>query len=134
MAFDYRNIGHFSSHQYAQMMGADGGSWGNSNPIMGGVSSEETLNENDTVVEDVLPKSKTKKTPLLTKKGKLTLALIVLGFFAYELYTRNKAKKEMVANAPTPSPEPTPTPETPKVEQGAEVDNSEMSDENPMNV
>lgn len=125
---NYKRIGHITPNQYMEEMYADGGVGVSSSSNSSQRAGDSTIDENDVVVDDVLPKSKLKKAPLFTKKGKITLALITLGFIAYELYTRNKAKKEVAStNSTEPSPSPEPKAESvqiePKAEMGGEASN-----------
>jgi hypothetical protein len=72
------------------------------------------IEDEDIVIEDVAPKKK--EVPMFTKKGKMVLALIVIGGFAYYLWNKRNGN---VSAQPTPTaPEPT---ETPKAETGGET-------------
>lgn len=65
----------------------------------------------DLGIEEVAPKKK--EVPFFTKKGKLILAVIIVGSALYYIWQRNQANKANVPQAqpaPAPSPEPQPAP------------------------
>ena len=63
---------------------------------------EVNLEDEDVVIEDVSPKKK--EVPMFTKKGKMVLALITLGFFGYLLYTKRKGATNQSSEQPEAKP------------------------------
>lgn len=77
--------GHMTGVQYAQRMSNAGGN-GNSTPPI-----NEEVELGDIEIEDVAPKKE--RVPFLTKRGKIVVALLIVGGAFYYIWKRNQAKK-----------------------------------------
>lgn len=78
--------GHMTGVQYAQRMSNAGGS-GSSIPN----TVDEEVELGDIEIEDVAPKKD--RVPFLTKRGKIVVALLIVGGALYYIWKRNQAKK-----------------------------------------
>jgi hypothetical protein len=63
---------------------------------------EVNLEDEDVIIEDVSPKKK--EVPMFTKKGKMVIALIVLGTFGYYLWSKRKGVATQSAEQPEVKP------------------------------
>lgn len=82
---DFSLQGHMTGVQYAQRMSNAGGSGLSTPPII------EEVELGDIEIEDVAPKKN--KVPFLTKRGKIVVALLIVGGAFYYIWKRNQAKK-----------------------------------------
>lgn len=91
--FKYFSLsGHPTAQQYMSANGVP------TNPMKTMISpEEEELVIPDIEIQDVSPKKK--QVPVLTKKGKLLIGLIIVGGALYYIWKKHKAKKEL-ANQP----------------------------------
>lgn len=87
------NFEHYKRQMILDMSGMNG------NPMETLVNSQDNIDSDDLDFEDVSPTLNGIDKPILTKKGKLVLAVIVLAGFGYWLWQRNKQAK---ANQPAP--------------------------------
>jgi len=78
-------------------------------------SSISEQEDEDIIIEDVAPKKK--EVPMFTKKGKMVLAVIAIGGFAYYLWSKRKG----VATQSAEQPAELKAEETPKAEEGGET-------------
>jgi cytoskeletal protein RodZ len=88
--------GHLTGVQYAQRM-----SNANGNSVSPPIIDEIELG--DIEIEDVAPKKE--RVPFLTKRGKIVVALLIVGGALYYIWQRNQARKAgaTVAEAPQAS-------------------------------
>lgn len=77
--------GHMTGVQYAQTMSNAGGNGNSTPPII------EEVELGDIEIEDVAPKKD--RIPFLTKRGKIVVALLIVGGAFYYIWKRNQAKK-----------------------------------------
>lgn len=77
--------GHMTGVQYAQRMSNAGGNENSTQPI------HEEVELGDIEIEDVAPKKE--RVPFLTKRGKIVVALLIVGGAFYYIWKRNQAKK-----------------------------------------
>lgn len=63
---------------------------------------EVNLEDEDVIIEDVSPKKK--EVPMFTKKGKMVLALITLGFFGYYLWSKRNGATTQSSEQPEAKP------------------------------
>ena len=80
--------GHPTGIQYAQRMSNAGGNGNSTAPIV-----DEEVELGDIEIEDVAPKKD--RVPFLTKRGKIVVALLIVGGAFYYIWKRNQAKKSM---------------------------------------
>jgi hypothetical protein len=78
--------GHPTGIQYAQRMSNAGGNGNSTAPIV-----EEEVEIGDIEIEDVAPKKE--RVPFLTKRGKIVVALLIVGGAFYYIWKKNQAKK-----------------------------------------
>lgn len=78
--------GHMTGVQYAQRMSNSNGNGGSIAPP---INEEVELGDID--IEDVAPKKD--RVPFLTKRGKIVVALLIVGGAFYYIWKRNQAKK-----------------------------------------
>lgn len=102
--------GHMTGIQYAQSMSNAGGNGNSTAPVV-----NEEVELGDIEIEDVAPKKE--RVPFLTKKGKIVVALLIVGGALYYIWKKNQAKKSIAG-----------TVESPQVNQG-EAQKSEMTTE-----
>lgn len=104
--------GHPTGIQYAQRMSnVNGGASPMDNKI------EEEVELGDIEIEDVAPKKD--RVPFLTKRGKIVVALLIVGGAFYYIWKRNQAKKSMASGGAVEQAEVT-QPEAQKSELTAE--------------
>jgi len=77
--------GHPTGIQYAQRMSNSSGNEISKPPMI------EEVELGDIEIEDVAPKKD--KVPFLTKRGKIVVALLIVGGAFYYIWKRNQAKK-----------------------------------------
>lgn len=104
--------GHPTGIQYAQRMSNAGGNGNSTAPIV-----DEEVELGDIEIEDVAPKKD--KVPFLTKRGKIVVALLIVGGAFYYIWKRNQAKKSMATGGSAEKAEVT-QPEAEKSELTAE--------------
>lgn len=63
---------------------------------------EVNLEDEDVIIEDVSPKKK--EVPMFTKKGKMVIALIVLGTFGYYLWSKRNGATTQSSEQPEAKP------------------------------
>lgn len=83
---DFSLQGHMTGVQYAQRMSNANGN-GNSIPP----EKIEEVELGDIEIEDVAPKKQ--RVPFLTKRGKIVVALLIVGGALYYIWKKNQAKK-----------------------------------------
>ena len=103
--------GHMTGVQYAQTMSNAGGNGNSTPPII------EEVELGDIEIEDVAPKKD--RVPFLTKRGKIVVALLIVGGAFYYIWKRNQAKKSMATGGSVEKAEVT-QPEAEKSELTAE--------------
>lgn len=104
--------GHPTGIQYAQRMSNAGGNGNSTAPIV-----DEEVEIGDIEVEDIAPKKD--RVPFLTKRGKIVVALLIVGGAFYYIWKRNQAKKSMATGGSVEKAEAT-QPEAEKSELTAE--------------
>ena len=104
--------GHPTGIQYAQRMSNAGGNESSMLPI-----KNEELELGDIEIEDVAPKKD--RVPFLTKRGKIVVALLIVGGAFYYIWKKNQAKKSMATGGSIEKAEAT-QPEAQKSELTAE--------------
>ena len=87
--------GHLTGVQYAQRMSNAGG---NGNSVAPPIIEEVELG--DIEIEDVAPKKD--RVPFLTKRGKIVVALLIVGGALYYIWKKNQARKANATVAETP--------------------------------
>lgn len=92
---DFSLQGHLTGVQYAQRMSNAGGNGSSVTPPI-----IEDIELGDIEVEDVAPKQE--RVPFLTKRGKIVVALLIVGGAFYYIWQKNKAKKSNETVAETP--------------------------------
>lgn len=102
--------GHMTGVQYAQTMSNAGGNGNSTPPII------EEVELGDIEIEDVAPKKD--RVPFLTKRGKIVVALLIVGGAFYYIWKRNQAKKAGGGAVETAQPS---QPEAQKSETTAET-------------
>jgi hypothetical protein len=85
---DFSLQGHLTGVQYAQRMSNAGGNASSVAPTI-----NEDVELGDIEIEDVAPKKD--RVPFLTKRGKIVVALIIVGGAFYYIWKKNQAKKAM---------------------------------------
>ena len=103
--------GHMTGVQYAQRMSNAGGNEISRPPMI------EDVELGDIEIEDVAPKKD--RVPFLTKRGKIVVALLIVGGAFYYIWKRNQAKKSMATGGSVEKAEVT-QPEAEKSELTAE--------------
>jgi hypothetical protein len=103
--------GHPTGIQYAQRMSNAGGNGNSTAPTI------EEVELGDIEIEDVAPKKD--RVPFLTKRGKIVVALLIVGGAFYYIWKRNQAKKSMATGGAVEQAEVT-QPEAQKSELTAE--------------
>ena len=103
--------GHMTGVQYAQRMSNAGGNEISRPPMI------EDVELGDIEIEDVAPKKD--RVPFLTKRGKIVVALLIVGGAFYYIWKRNQAKKSMATGGSVEKTEVT-QPEAEKSELTAE--------------
>jgi hypothetical protein len=103
--------GHMTGVQYAQRMSNAGGNEISRPPMI------EDVELGDIEIEDVAPKKD--RVPFLTKRGKIVVALLIVGGAFYYIWKRNQAKKSMATGGSVEKAEVT-QPEAQKSELTAE--------------
>jgi hypothetical protein len=89
--------GHMTGVQYAQRMSNAGGNENSTAPIV-----EEEVEIGDIEIEDVAPKKE--RVPFLTKRGKIVVALLIVGGAFYYIWKKNQAKKATAVSTEAPQP------------------------------
>jgi hypothetical protein len=95
---DFSLQGHLTPIQYAQRMSNAGGNESSKAPIV-----NEEIDLGDIEIEDVAPKKD--KVPFLTKRGKIVVALLIVGGAFYYIWSKNQAKKLMATGGSVEKPE-----------------------------